>query len=424
MSRTAKKPALSRHKATGQARCRINGRDVYLGAYDSPEAHERYDDLVAEWLRGQGNAHNYALTVDELCLLYLEHCQQHYRKAGEVTSEYSAVTQALRHLVNLCGSSRAREFGPKMLKQTREKMIEVGLVRNSINQHTGRIRRMFKWSVAEELIPTTVLVGLQAVGGLRAGRTSAKESDPIRPVSQHLIDAVRPFVSRQVWALIQLQILTGARSGELLPMRGCDLNTQGKVWEYVPEHHKTEHYGKRRIIFLGPRAQAVVREFLKSDLQAPLFSPADALAEHRAELRAARVTPFTPSQRARTPKAKPEKQPGEMYTITSYHHAIRSACEKAFDMPKELRDMRVAVAKRPEQERKATRERLQAEASTWSKQWSWHPHQLRHNAVTELRREFGLEAAQVVLGHSNASITQIYAERDSEKARRIMQEVG
>jgi integrase len=42
----------------------------------------------------------------------------------------------------------------------------------------------------------------------------------------------------------------------------------------------------------------------------------------------------------------------------------------------------------------------------------WHPNQLRHNFATLARRQFGSEAAQVVLGHSRADMTQVYAERD------------
>lgn len=54
----------------------------------------------------------------------------------------------------------------------------------------------------------------------------------------------------------------------------------------------------------------------------------------------------------------------------------------------------------------------------------WHPHQLRHNRATEVRRKYGIEAAQVSLGHSKADTTQIYAERDMEQARQIAREMG
>lgn len=43
---------------------------------------------------------------------------------------------------------------------------------------------------------------------------------------------------------------------------------------------------------------------------------------------------------------------------------------------------------------------------------------------TEIRKRFGLEAAQVILGHASADVTQVYAERDLQKAVQIMREVG
>jgi integrase len=54
----------------------------------------------------------------------------------------------------------------------------------------------------------------------------------------------------------------------------------------------------------------------------------------------------------------------------------------------------------------------------------WHPHQLRHAAATEIRSRFGLEAAQVVLGHSEADTTQTYAAADEARARAVMSQVG
>ena len=39
-----------------------------------------------------------------------------------------------------------------------------------------------------------------------------------------------------------------------------------------------------------------------------------------------------------------------------------------------------------------------AELMKWCEEHRWHPHQLRHAAGSRLRKEFGVEAAQVVLG--------------------------
>jgi integrase len=60
----------------------------------------------------------------------------------------------------------------------------------------------------------------------------------------------------------------------------------------------------------------------------------------------------------------------------------------------------------------------------WQQDHRWHPHQLRHSAATRLRKQYGLEAARVVLGHRSAAVAEVYAEIDQTKARQIMGEVG
>jgi site-specific recombinase XerC len=89
----------------------------------------------------------------------------------------------------------------------------------------------------------------------------------------------------------------------------------------------------------------------------------------------------------------------------------------AFKMPEALR-----VAPEGESpEQKAERSKA---ARKWRSEHCWAPNRLRHAAGTEIRKRYGLEGSQVVLGHSHANVTQIYAERDLEKAASIMREVG
>lgn len=44
--------------------------------------------------------------------------------------------------------------------------------------------------------------------------------------------------------------------------------------------------------------------------------------------------------------------------------------------------------------------------------------------ATRLRREFGLDIAQVVLGHSSADVTQLYAELDLQEAMAVVEKFG
>ena len=65
-----------------------------------------------------------------------------------------------------------------------------------------------------------------------------------------------------------------------------------------------------------------------------------------------------------------------------------------------------------------------AEVKTWQKSHRWHPNQLRHTFATRVRKQHGLEAAQVLLGHARADVTQVYAEKNLELASAVAAQVG
>lgn len=389
---TPRAPKYRLHKPSGLAVVTLNGRDRYLGRYGSEESQAEYKRLVAESFtshRSVGPAPDSSvdLTVNELLVSYLQHVDAYYRKNGRPTTEPTNIRLALRPLRQLYGHTLAKEFGPLALKAVRRAMIEADLCRNEVNKRVRHVVRLFKWAVGEELVPPGVHHGLRAVSGLKMGRSGARESEPVKPVEEALIEAIQPHVSRQVWAMIQLQRLTAMRPGEVVLLRTCDIDTTGEVWVYKPTSHKTQHHGKERVIFLGPRAQAVLKPWLRTELTSYLFSPKEALEESYAQRRRRRQTPLTPSQRARSRKPRRSRTPGEYYPPTSYCHAISNACKK------------VGVP-------------------------NWHPNQLRHNAATGLRKEFGLDVARVILGHSSPAVTEIYAEVDREKAISVMEQVG
>ena len=114
--------------------------------------------------------------------------------------------------------------------------------------------------------------------------TTARETEPVRPVPLAQVEAVLPFLSRQVKAMVRLQLVTGARGGELCSIRTCDLDTTGEVWTYKPAKHKTSHRDIERVIRFGPKGKEILAPMLKTDVQAFIFSPADAEAERRAAM--------------------------------------------------------------------------------------------------------------------------------------------
>lgn len=78
-----KNPGYWRHKPSGQAYVRIDGKDHYLGPFDSPESRNRYEEIIRDWTLRQ-SADRHTITVDELCLRYFEHAKTHYRKDGRL----------------------------------------------------------------------------------------------------------------------------------------------------------------------------------------------------------------------------------------------------------------------------------------------------------------------------------------------------
>jgi integrase len=384
-------PTYRKHKPSGQAVVTLNGKDHYLGAHRTAASKETYNRLVQEWLvRGRRLPESNAeLIVNKVILAYWRVIEPSITAsvAGSTPGELYNQRSALRIVRELYGRTPAAEFGPLALKAVRQKMIETGWCRAFVNRQVNRVRRMFRWAVSEELIPAHVYHGLQSVEGLRRGKSGAREKAPVRPVPEAFVDAVLPYLLPPVRAMVELQRLTGMRPGEVLSMRGCDLDTTGAVWIYAPQSHKTQHLGHRRAIYIGPKAQLILKPFLKSELAAYLFSPKEAEVFRNAERRKQRRTPLTPSQRKRKPKAKRRRAPGLVYDIASYRRAIARACNQA-EVP------------------------------------HWHPHQLRHNAATRLRKEFGLERARAVLGHRSPVVTEIYAELDGTLAASVMEKIG
>lgn len=382
-------PSYVKHKASGQAVVYQNGKTAYLGKYGSAASKEAYKRLVAEWTTTGGLPNcQQEITVTEVMDAYIAFAKRYYRKAGKVTREYGLVVEACRAIKPLYGRALAVEFGPLAMKTVRQSLIDSGISRKYINKQTQRIVRMFKWGAAEELLPASIPQALGMVTGLRQGRTEAKELAPIMPVDAAVVDATLEHLPAIPGDMVRFQRITGARPAEVCMVRPCDVDRSKEVWQYRPESHKTQHHGRERVIFIGPQAQGVLLRYLARGHQAYCFRPCDSEEKRRAARRAARKTPLSCGNvPGSNRKQQPKRTAGEKYDTNSYRRAIHRAARKA-------------------------------------KVEQWSPNRLRHSAATEVRAKFGLEGAQILLGHASADITQVYAERDATLGTRIAREIG
>lgn len=325
-------PTYSRHKPSGQAIIRLTDREggrktVYLGPYGSPESRQEYARIVAELSAvpveapRSGERGDCRLTVNEILLAFWKYAEGHYRRAdGTVTDELSQYRQTFRPLMVLYGRMAAAEFGPKALKVLRQVMIESGWTRKLINQRIGRVRRVFKWAASEELIPVSVYQSLTTVTGLQAGRSKAKETEPIRPVAEEDVRATLPFLRRGIRAMVQVQLLTGMRPGEVCALRPCDLDATNPIWLYRPLQFKTLHRDKSRVIVIGPKAQALLTRVAPNDPTGYYFCPRREVELLHAERNANRKTRRFKSHMTRNETkrvSRPQRRPSEKYTVTS-----------------------------------------------------------------------------------------------------------
>jgi integrase len=337
-------------------------------------------------------------TVTMLADDYLAHARETFRRAGTVTSHTLTVEYAMAALKGRFPSRIAADVKAHEIAALRDAMVwtqdrKGHRKRRALKTVNGRlyvIKQAFRWGAMEKgVIPDTVAGAIQLVRPLARGRSHAADPKQIRPVAWETVQATMRVCPQVVHDMVEVQWLTGMRSGELCIMRPVDIDRSGKVWLYKPIRHKSEHKEKLRLIDLGPRAQRVLKTYVENRTPAAYcFSPREAMDQMAAAEHAARRTPIGQGNRPGTNrKGDPQIAPGERYDSASYRRAIAYACDRADIDP-------------------------------------WHPHQLRHAWATRVREEMGIEAASIGLGHSHIDATLLYAEAAREKAKEIARRVG
>lgn len=381
-SRKVRLPRLCRHRGRGLAYVTDprTGDEVYLGPWGGADSVAAYDRWCRDYLAGKERAEEDVrpagpLTVARLCLSFLDHAGTYYRKHGRPTTEAGTFRQVVRRLDALAGSLRALDFGPRQLAALRDAMAAEGLARRHVNEQVNRVRRIWRWAVAGELLPPASLQALRAVAHLARGRTTAPEEEPVEPVPWDVVQATLPYLTDRVRALVLFQLHGAMRPGEAVVCRPCDVDRAGTPWAYRPWTHKTEHRGRVRLVYLGPRARAVLTPLLDA------CPAADA---------------WVWASRGRGPHAGVR---GHL-RARSYALAVDRAVRRANLVPPDV----PGPPLRPVP--------------------AWFPLQLRHTAATAIRAACGLEAVQGILDHAEISTSQIYAERSDDLKRSTAERLG
>ena len=242
------------------------------------------------------------------------------------------------------------------------------------------------------------------VEGLKRNRSAARETPKRRPVAKEHVYAVLPFTTPVVATMIELTLLTGMRPGELVIMRPCDIDRDGKVWHYYPEKHKNQHRNMERIVAIGPRGQEILSPYLLRHEEDFCFSPKESEIQRLKKRHAERIVPIGYGNRPGTNRVNvPQKKLGDHYTVSGFGHAVMHALKAA---------------------NTAITEKAEAAGVEPELIPHWTPYQLRHTHATKIRKELGYETAGAALGHKNMSATAIYAERNQGLADEAAKRFG
>ena len=316
--------------------------------------------------------------IHELLDQYLESIKRVYTE-----TEYRRKRGLLlNHLADYVGQSSV-DFTPAVLKAWREGMIAKNLGVSTINAVHTMILQMFRWAAEEEMFDADCYQKLTVVAKLQPGRCAAKPPRKVHGVPDGHVLKTLEYARPVLAAMIRLQWLTGMRGQEVRLMRGCDIDMSGQIWLYRPSEYKEAQYKEDKIVPLGPKAQEVIRPFLKTRTDACLF---------------------TPRQSERNRRGRQPKGLRDHYTADTYRRAIQYTINRANRAIKA--DAKARGIDRPDLIP------------------VWTPHQLRHSAATRFKREFGLEAARAMLGHSQVNMTEHYAEMDLRKAMQVASKIG
>lgn len=379
------------HKASGQDRCRYKGKDYYFGAAGSPESDERYRAWVTRLMANEDEPPTKVLdaTVARVIKGFLDFAKRRYS-----SGEFYNCMQASRVLAKAHRKTTTSKFGPLALMEVRELMVAKGWPRTRINSQINRIRRMFRWGVAFELVHLHTVLALREVLPLIVGETTAPESEPIGPATPEQVAAILPQLQPTLRAMVQVHELIGMRPSELFHMKAKDIDQAGEIWVYRPRKFKQQHHGKLLAYAVGPKAQAILGPFLEGRASDEyLFKPAQTIAEYKAMRSANRKT--KPAKKPRIKYKPAPRKRNEHYNRTTFRQALVRAVKRITGADKAA-----------------------------FKALYFHPNQLRHTKATAVRAEHGVEAARVALGHSNIDTTLIYAEADLAKAKEIARVCG
>lgn len=207
-------PLMTLHQAKEMARGILS--DVVRGA-DPVAAHQKIRN---------------APSVADLAQRYLREHAEPKKRPKSVKNDHCYLD---RHVIPRLGSMKAHEVRPQDIQALHNSLVNTPYQANRV---LALVSKMFSLSVRWELRPDNPAKGIEKFG--EAKRHRWLSDSELARLTQALDDHPNQIAANA----IRLQLLTGARIGEVLTARWDDFDLQRGVWT-KPSHHtkqkRTEH---------------------------------------------------------------------------------------------------------------------------------------------------------------------------------------
>jgi integrase len=294
-----------------------------------------------------------------------------------------------------------KDFGPDELLNVQQALLDhrytrgkktKRYTRRGINDTVNWIHKIWKWGMGRSMVATEQVQALEEVKPLRIGASDAPDNGKRKKVTEEEFEKVLHHLGTVVGDILRLVWHTGMRPNEVCNIRPYDIiRDDPDCWLYIPGRdsspvgkHKTMRFERVRVIPLTRECQQILQLRIKdSSSKECVFDPRETMRELLARKSEQRQTPLNSGNRPGTNKKEhPMITPGEKYGHDTLRRACRRACKRAGIEP-------------------------------------FTPYDLRRSMATRTRATLGKEAAQVLLGHTQTSTTDIYLLEEVQEAVKV-----
>ena len=148
-------PRLCRIKATNTAVVYVNGRRVVLGPYGSEKALQEYARFLTEWTNAEiketVRTEKKTPAVAKLVTAFLK-----WTEPNVSNGDFINYKAAAKSVLRLHRNTLTSDFGPLALADVQNLFVQDGYARGHCNKLTNFVRSIFRWGVAQEMVPETI----------------------------------------------------------------------------------------------------------------------------------------------------------------------------------------------------------------------------------------------------------------------------